>query len=471
MSTSNSMPLVFVDVETTGASWARNYLTEIAIIRYEHGGVVDSFTSFVRPPEPIPAFITGITGITNAMVADAPTFAEIAEDIRVIFDGATLVAHNAPFDYSFIKQEFKRIDQRFTMKKIDTVRLSRKLYPSQDRHRLADLIKYHEFQFENRHRAYDDAFVLVQFWDKILREFGNERVDELVREQLKAPKVPRHLSRLDVSQLPNTAGVYLFKDENDYPLYIGKSIHIRARVKSHFNQQSDEYKEFKISQTVKKIDHIETDGELAALLLESYLIKEYMPLYNMRLRKRSKLLAVRSLLNSDGYTELKLEELATSELTDYSDIVSIHQKRSLAKTTLDTLVVTFDLCPKLCGLEKTKGRCFLRQLGKCRGACEQAEPADVYNARLATAFEHRGVDEWRYAEPMVFWEKTDTPAKTGFLIDNWVIQKMIRYEEGELSEEPYNQGFDFDAYSIVQSYLRRYPQKVEAVPYSSLTIF
>jgi DNA polymerase-3 subunit epsilon len=469
MESIDSLPLAFVDVETTGASWARNYVTEIAIIRYENGKVVDSFTSFVRPLEPIPEFITSITGITNAMVADAPTFSEIAEDVRVMFDGALLVAHNAPFDYSFIRQEFKRLGERFSVKKVDTVRLSRQLYPHQDRHRLADLIRHHDFQFDNRHRAYDDTHVLVQFWDKIQQEFGTEAVHELVRQQLKAPKTPAHLTHIDVSSLPNTVGVYLFKDENDYPLYIGKSVRIRERVKSHFNQQSDEYKEFKISQTVKKVDYIETDGELAALLLESYLIKQYMPLYNMRLRRKSKLLAVRSSTNSDGYTELRLDELSTAEVTDYSDIVSIHQKRSLAKMTLNTLVSTFDLCPKLCGLEKTKGRCFLRQLGKCRGACEGAEPFATYNERLETAFRHRGIDEWSYAEPMVFWERATESTRTGFLVDNWIIQKIIRYEDGVVTEEPYNQGFDFDAYTILQSYLRLHPDRIEATPYRSLT--
>jgi DNA polymerase-3 subunit epsilon len=371
-----------------------------------------------------------------------------------LFAGATLVAHNAPFDYSFIKQEFARLGATFPIKRIDTVRLSRALYPEQDRHRLSDLIKYHEFSFESRHRAYDDAYVLVQFWEKIMREFGEDHIASLLGRQAKSPRLPKYLSTLDIDRLPETFGVYLFKDDHDYPLYIGKSVNIKKRVKSHFTRNTDEYKEFKISQTVKKIDYIETDGELAALLLESYLVKQYMPLYNIRLRRTRKLTVITSSLNEAGYITLTTKELNSADIQSFDDIVSIHAKKSLATTTLNTAVKTFDLCPKLCGLEKTRGKCFLRQLGKCQGACEGAEDPVSYNARLEVAFMNRGIRDWPYPEPIVVTEKTSRSLQTGFLVDNWVIQKILRYSPDEgITEEPYNQAFDLDAYTILKSYM------------------
>lgn len=463
-------PFVFLDVETTGANWSRNFVIEIGALRYEGGEVTRVMKTLVRPPEPIPRFITGLTGITDSMVSDAPAFHEVADELIELFsDEAVLVAHNAPFDYSFIKQEFARLGKPFPVKRIDTVRLSRALYPEQARHRLSDLIKYHELSFESRHRAYDDAYALVQFWNKILYQFGEEHIEQLINRQTRAARIPKHLSHFDIDNLPSTFGVYLFKDENDYPLYIGKSVNIKKRVKSHFTRDSDEYKEFKISQTVKKIDYIETDGELAALLLESFLVKQYMPLYNVRLRRTKKLVVVTKKTDEEGYDWLKTETLNADELHSYDAIMSMHTKKSLATMTLDTLIKTFELCPKLCGVEKTKGKCFLRQIGKCRGACEGAEPADSYNTRLAIAFENRGVSEWRYNEPVVMFEEMGRDVKTGFLVDNWIIKKMVRYSPDEgFSEEDYGQAFDFDAYSILKSYLDLHPGRIAIAPYSSL---
>lgn len=463
-------PFVFLDVETTGANWSRNFVIEIGALRYENGEVTRVMKTLVKPPEAIPRFITGITGITDFMVADAPFFHEVADELAELFsDEAVLVAHNAPFDYSFIKQEFARIGKAFPVKRIDTVRLSRALYPEQARHRLSDLIKYHELSFENRHRAYDDAYALVQFWNKILHQFGAEHIDGLINRQSRTARVPKYLSNLDIDQLPETFGVYLFKDGNDYPLYIGKSVNIKKRVKSHFTRDSDEYKEFKISQTVKKIDYIETDGELAALLLESFLVKQYMPLYNIRLRRTKKLIVVSYHINEEGYKVLKTETLNTSEVHDYQNVLSMHTKKSLATMTLDRLIKTFELCPKLCGVEKTRGKCFLRQIGKCRGACEGAEDPAVYNQRLDIAFQDRGIGEWRYDEPMVVFEQSSLLTKTGFLVDNWIIQKMVRYspEEG-YSEEPYGQEFDLDAYTILKSYMDMHPERMTMVPYSQV---
>lgn len=467
MALSINGPFVFLDVETTGANWSRNFVIEIGALRYEDGEVTRVMKTLVKPPEPIPRFITGITGITDRMVEDAPSFHEVADELVDLFsDDAVLVAHNAPFDYSFIKQEFARLGKPFPVKRIDTVRLSRMLYPEQARHRLSDLIKYHQLSFESRHRAYDDAYALVQFWNKILYQFGHEYIEQLINRQSRAARVPKNLSHLDIEQLPTSFGVYLFKDENDYPLYIGKSINIRKRVKSHFTRDSDEYKEFKISQTVKKIDYVETDGELAALLLESYLVKQYMPLYNIRLRRTKKLIVVTYQLDDLGYKILKTESLTSSEVHTYENILSMHTKKSLATMTLDRLVKTFELCPKLCGIEKTKGKCFLRQIGKCRGACEGAEEPASYNARLDIAFADRGISEWPYDEPMVMFERSQKDIKTGFLVDNWIIQKMVRYSPDEgYSEEPYSQEFDLDAYTIMKSYMDLHPDRIIITPY------
>lgn len=460
---------VFVDVETTGGQSQTDRVTEIAAIRVEDGHVVDKIVTLLDPQHYIPAYITQLTGISSNDVFGKPLFSDIAEELTTLFSGATMIAHNVRFDYSFLKAEFKRVGISFRPKMLCTVKLSRYLYPNQRRHRLEDLITAHNLSFTERHRAYDDADAIWQFWQKVHIEMSAEQIENALRAQLKTPSLPRHLNKIDIDALPEEPGVYLFKDENDYPLYIGKSVNIRRRVMSHFNRDSDEHKEFKISQQVHKVSHIVTAGELSALLTESALVKQYLPLYNRRLRRTSKLIATTKDYNPDGYITLQQKEYDTHDLPDMKDIISIHARRGMAKQTLLMLVATFDLCPKLCGLEKGTGACFRYQLGKCRGACVNEETAESYNARLEIAFEKRGISPWPYDGPIVLAETSnDQTYQQGYIVDNWVITDAITYkDDSEPVIKPYSQLFDYDAYQIVESYLRRHANKLRVAPYKN----
>lgn len=170
--------LAIVDLETTGMSAHRNRVIEIAIIRVEGNKIVDKFASCINPQMPIPSFITHLTGISNSDVENAPIFNEVKHKVKKILKGATFVAHNVWFDYSFIKEEFHRVEIPFESKRCCTVRLSRRLYPQYKSHSLKSLIERHGFGYENRHRAYDDAFVVWQFLKKIKKEIPAKTVRE-----------------------------------------------------------------------------------------------------------------------------------------------------------------------------------------------------------------------------------------------------------------------------------------------------
>lgn len=159
----NDTVLAIVDVETTGASAAVGRVIEIGVLRVERGEVVRTYKSLIDPEQPIPEFITGMTGISEADVAGAPTFATVADEVLALFEGATFVAHNAAFDYGFLKAEFKRLGYAFTLPRLCTVRLSRAVHPEHRHHNLSALIERHGFAIESRHRAFDDAQVLWQF--------------------------------------------------------------------------------------------------------------------------------------------------------------------------------------------------------------------------------------------------------------------------------------------------------------------
>ena len=170
--------LAIVDVETTGMGAHTQRVIEDAIIRIERGRIAEKFTTFVNPQMPVPRFITHLTGISDHDVAKAPTFGEIQRTVHSLLKGATFVAHNVWFDYAFIQTELERVRVPFASPKCCTVRLSRRLFPQYRSHSLQSLIQRYNFGYANRHRAYDDAYVLWQFLKKIKKDFPRKTVEE-----------------------------------------------------------------------------------------------------------------------------------------------------------------------------------------------------------------------------------------------------------------------------------------------------
>jgi DNA polymerase-3 subunit epsilon len=165
-------PLVFVDVETTGGMARSSRILEIGALRVEDGQVVAQLNQVLNPEEPVPGWITRLTGIQPYETAGQPLFAEVETRLSELFANAVFVAHNVNFDYSFFQEEFRRVGQTFSMDKLCTVRLSRALYPSERSHRLDEVIRRHGYKVANRHRAYDDAEVLHKFYYDSLEKFG-----------------------------------------------------------------------------------------------------------------------------------------------------------------------------------------------------------------------------------------------------------------------------------------------------------
>lgn len=464
-------PLVFVDIETNGLDHIRGRVIEVAAIRVEQGKIVGTLNTLLDPETDIPYYITNLTGITTNDVRGAPTFDQVADELNELLHGAIFVAHNVRFDYSFLKQEFGRLGIKFLPKQLCTVRLSRALYPHERGHKLQDLITRHSFTFAHRHRAYDDAAVLWQFLQHVNKNFPPEQVDTAVAKQLKQPAMPKHLEPELVKRLPESPGVYIFEDEAGQPLYIGKSINIKQRVMTHFGRDHAENKEFKIAQTVKHVTALETPGELSALLLESRLIKDMQPLYNRRLRRTSKLLLATAVHDEAGYIHVALGEHGGIEPDEAASVLAVYDRRGKAKDSLNELVKTYDLCPKLLGLEKASGACFLFQLKKCRGACTGQEPAVIYNQRLVTAFDRQRIKAWPYKGAVLIEEKTDTGVVKGMVVDQWCVL-------GEVTQEPYcepvlesrTKVFDLDTYKILQSFLASKISKLKVQQLTALQL-
>jgi DNA polymerase-3 subunit epsilon len=448
-------PLVFVDIETNGMSHSRGNVIEIAAIRVENMEVVDTFTSLINPGNPLPQFITQLTGITSDDVMLAPYFGEIADDFTRIMDGAIFVAHNVRFDYSFIKEEYRRLGQDFDPKLLCTVRLSRALFPEHKKHSLKELITRHSLSFESRHRAYDDAHAIYQFYKLVHDQFDQDIILDACKKQLKLQALPSNIDHALIDSLPNGPGVYIFEDELNTPIYIGKSVEIRKRVLSHFTDDHKVSKELKISQHIRNIRAIETTGELEALLLESQMVKELQPLYNIKLRRQKKLTLLVAEPDADGYLRVRIGETEDIDPAKLNDLLGVVTNRGKAKQTLEMTNKLFDLCPKLLGLEKATGSCFYKQLDKCHGACTGDELPESYNRRLLLAFEKMRFSHWPYKGPVLIEEQDLVRNRSaGVIVDQWCIVAQVSQEEAsEPQFRSLQKAFDLDTYKILRAFL------------------
>jgi excinuclease UvrABC nuclease subunit len=248
-----------------------------------------------------------------------------------------------------------------------------------------------------------------------------------------------------IPSLPAAAGVYLFYGTDDVLLYVGKSKTIRARVRAHFTVRDERW----LTKRICRIETRETAGELGALLLESQLIKELRPMYNVRSRQPRRIIIARRLDNEQGYATVKLQPIDYVELIPDSPILGIFKHNKQAKEFLDTISKTHCLCSKLLRLEHTRGCCFQYHLGLCKGACVGEEDPSVYNARLEKAFENRRIIAWPFDGPVTIEEVSkDKKMREKFVIDNWCL---IGSEQNTDSSSP--RRFDYDSYKIIYGYI------------------
>ena len=396
----------FIDVETTGTKPLADRVTEIAIIRVHADGSQTRWQSLINPRVAIPAEIQSLTGITNAMVRDAPSFFDVRDELRRLLEGAVFVAHNARFDYGFIKNEFRRIAEPFTADVLCTVRLSRKLYPDADGHGLDALIHRHALHGFDRHRAMGDAEATVAFVSVAANEVGEDEVTAAVKSLLKTPSLPAHLPVNALKNIPDSSGVYLFYGVNDLQLYIGKAKHLRERIRAHFSSDHMTPNDIRLSQELTRIEWLPTAGEFSALLLEAQLVKERMPLHNINLRRRDKLGFYRL---HDDENNTPLQWLSAAEIGEsLTDLYGPFSDKSSAKKCLTFAAREHQLCDHALGFSKPRSEaepCFARQVGRCHGACDGAETRSQHHVRLRTALAHLAVPAWPFIGEAVFEEQ------------------------------------------------------------------
>lgn len=457
--------LAFVDLETTGATATHDRITEIGIVEVDTDGTVREWQQLVNPGMSIPPFIEQLTGISNDMVADAPPFEAVAAEAMKRLEGRLFIAHNARFDYGFLKNEFKRLGITFRASVLCTVKLSRALFPEHKRHNLDSLIERHDLQAEARHRALADAQLIHQFWQKIQVDRSNEQIEAALRAQNAHPSLPPNLDAGIIDELPETPGVYLFYGENNLPLYIGKAKDIRQRVLSHFSADHKSAREMALSQQVRRIDWIETAGEIGALLKEATLVKQLLPSSNRQLRKNDEVCTWTLIDEGDGWLRPQLAMAGELDMGIRTSCYGLFKNKKEATEVLRTLAESHNLCDTLLGLEKTTAGkpCFGHQIRRCKGACIDAEPPARHTMRLLSGLTRLKLVSWPLSGPAVIREGDEA-----HLLDAWRYLGTASSDEElyALLEDAPRPPFDRDIYKILAKHVSRM-QAIKQLPASN----
>lgn len=370
------MEYAVVDLETTGGDSRRGRVIEVAIYIFDGNKIIDEFSSLVNPGVSIPEFITNLTGITNEMLSDAPTFDEIADKVDSITHDRIFVAHNVGFDYSFLRTEFKHLDRRFIRKRICTVRLTRAIFPNIGSYSLGNICKKFDIPIENRHRAFGDARATTALLKHLIINDLNSEIEESLKRYSRESMLPPNLPREDFEDLPEEPGVYFFHNQKGKIIYVGKANNLRDRVSGHFmdNDVAGKSRQFKAE--IFNISYELAGNELIALLLESSEIKRLWPKYNSSQKRPPVYWSIRTYSDQNEYMRLVVGKGKSQ------DIKLLFNSHTEAWGYLKRFSQEKELCFKLTGLQKTDGACYAHNSGNCKGACIGAELPEVYNQRV-----------------------------------------------------------------------------------------
>jgi DNA polymerase III subunit epsilon len=456
----------FVDVETTGGMAGDDRITEIAIITVDDG-VVESWSSLVDPDCDIPLSIQSLTGITNAMARAAPTFRSIADEVAARLHGRLFVAHNARFDYGFVRQELKRASIDYSTRPLCTVRLSRALFPSYRGFSLDNLIKRFELTVTQRHRALPDAQALVDLMGIYAKLFDAEQLDSTIRTLIKQATLPPNLTGIDIDDIPQGPGVYRFYGHNDLPLYIGKSVNLRKRILSHFTISAKQGSSQRVGLEARRIEFDTTAGDLSASILELQQIHALQPLHNKKGRK-----------GAGGYLLRLSHQLPLVEIVPSDEVISLRDhdwygpffSTSAARTLLIQMAKEHRLCLIMMGLEKRRPPCFGHQLGACDGACVDPRKGEKMLLRLAMALAKYRLPTWPYRGLLVITEKNESSeCEEAHVFHDWCHLGRAT-SEGELAQltEITTRGrFRADMYYLLRQTIikqKRAGEKMRVIP-------
>ena len=451
-----------VDIETTGGYAANNDITEIAIVLHDGQSVVSRFESLVKPMRTIPYYIQVLTGITNDMVAEAPSFQELAPDIFPLLQGNIFVAHNVNFDYSFLKHHFDGAGYELTCNKLCTVRLSKKVFPGIPSYSLGNLCRHFGIDIFNRHRAGGDADATVRLLEHLLQNDAEPHIQQFIKRGAKEQSLPPNLPKEQIDQLPYTPGVYYFHNQTGKVIYVGKAKNLKYRVSSHFTHNGAGKQRQEFLRNIFSISFQSCSTELMAFILESVEIKRLWPQFNSSQKRFAHAYGLYLFEDQSGYLRLAIDKKKKHMQPLYTFNLLTEGHR-----LINQLIQRFNLCPKLCFMQTAPGPCVGSGEQSCGGACEHKELSADYNRRVYEAMEW--LEQWlpsfavvdegnhRQEQSCILMEKgkfygmgyipADVPIGIGISDREQLKMYLTRYPEND-----YIRG-------LVYQYVERYPHK------------
>ena len=387
-----------VDLETTGASAQGGaMITEIGAVKVRGGEVLGEFQTLVNPHATIPPFIAVLTGITNSMVASAPSIESALPAFLEFAMGTVLVAHNAPFDVGFLKHFANAQDRPWpSFEVLDTARLARRVVTRDDAPncKLSSLAVAFGSTTTPNHRALSDARATVDVLHGLMERLGGLGVHTLEELQTFTSRVSpavrrkRHLAE----HLPHAPGVYLFRDEQQRVLYVGTSRDLRTRVRSYFTASETRSRMGEMVSLAASVTGIECATPLEARVRELRLIAAHKPKYNRRSRHPEKMHWLK--LTVEPWPRLSLVRKVAADDADY---LGPFASRRTAEKCLSALHETFPVrqCSDRFPITPTRSPCVLAELGRCLSPCDGSISMDDYADVVASLRENllRRADE------------------------------------------------------------------------------
>jgi DNA polymerase-3 subunit epsilon len=367
-----------VDIETTGGHANANGITEIAIFIHNGEQIIEEYETLINPFQEIPIYIQSLTGITNEMASQAPSFESVAPKIFELLDGKIFVAHNVNFDYSFVNHHLKREGFTLQSRKLCTVRLARKIFPGLPSYSLGKLTRSLNVNILNRHRAAGDAFATSTIFKMMLDADEHGIITDALK--VKEQSLPPFISRGQIDQIPRQPGVYYFKDKKDKIIYVGKAINLHKRILSHFSNNSPHKNKQEFLREIRKISHQVCGTELQALILENIEIKRLWPAQNRASKNPERRWCLYVYEDQLGYVRFGVGKKAKNIKATY-----LFSSLANAQSLLRQWCTDFDLCPKLCGIQQSQTDCILLEE---KTACSCKENATNYNIKVESFLLH-----------------------------------------------------------------------------------
>lgn len=466
------MQYAIIDIEATGGNPKQDRITDIAIYVYDGKSITDSFVTLINPEVKIPPFIQQLTGINNKMVADAPTFQEVAKQIYTFTENCIFVAHNAQFDYAYLKAEFRRLGMPFQRKQLCTVQLTQKILPGLASYSLGKLCKHLNIPLEGRHRAFGDARATVDLFELLLAHDEHQLIQQKLANKDTAQYLPPHLSPQLLQQLPEELGLYYFHNEVGQVIYIGRTTDIARRVVQHFTGRTKGSRAWKMLENVYDVSYTETGSELIAQLVEVQAIRQLRPMFNRRPKMPKYRYGIYKYYNNKQYLCLQVRKLARKRNARPRPI-RIYENEEDARKALQKRLKKHQLCPQLCHLEEYKKKqtqaCTYHPLDLCKGACVEEENTEQYNWRVHQALKDTEYPNKNFliiGEGKTLTQKSVVCIEDGKLLGYGYFEPDFMFTENieKLKSQLIVPKRLFEANQIIRSYLKKNKMD-EVVPY------